>query len=56
MMMNLELGAFPTCVGMNRDSDHAVISAWGVPHMRGDEPHDEIAAAIKLMRSPHAWG
>ena len=30
--------AFPTCVGMNRQSSSNFTQANSVPHVRGDEP------------------
>ncbi|AFD28156.1 hypothetical protein DGo_PE0012 (plasmid) [Deinococcus gobiensis I-0] len=48
--------AFPTGVGMDRNSPHGVRSSRSVPHRRGDGPPRFLSSALKLARSPQAWG
>ena len=48
--------AFPTCVGMNRESSQMIRGLKRVPYMCGDEP-DVVAARIAAeQRSLHVWG
>ncbi len=47
---------FPTCVGMNRQRERLNDVGEGVPHMRGDEPHNRVANTLRMKSSPHAWG
>ncbi len=47
---------FPTCVGVNRYGGWDFCEMKSVPHMRGGEPYLSLAAEIKRLCSPHAWG
>ena len=47
---------FPTCVGMNRREPTQVENERRVPHVRGDEPAEELAYWKLLLCSPRAWG
>ncbi len=44
---------------MRGDEPDAVDAGGGggdVPHMRGDEPMQEVSAGVIDQCSPHAWG
>jgi len=47
---------FPTCVGMNLSLPARGRWAFGVPHMRGDEPSTTLKTIDSKESSPHAWG
>ncbi len=47
---------FPTCVGMNRPVRYGREGEMSVPHMRGDEPVNEVGTHRGVTCSPHAWG
>ena len=46
----------PTCVEMNRYSQHHGLCIWHYPHMRGDEPATQDAAAALENNYPHMRG
>ena len=47
---------FPTCVGMNRLLMAYLSVHNHVPHMRGDEPYQQLIKSLIIRCSPHAWG
>ena len=58
--MGVALGAmfrpFPICVGMNRTKTSHCLMTSPVPHMRGDEPRQDVLDDGLKDRSPYAWG
>ena len=52
----MQISAFPTAVGMNRQNGGYIPRSQRVPHSRGDEPLNPKGKEASKRRSPQPWG